>query len=101
MKKTSENISQLASYKKLTETRWRLALSLTLVALLIYYGFIYLVAFHRDLMSLPIASGFTTWSIALGIAVIVMTVILTGIYVYIANSKFDQLTEQIKKEVGT
>jgi uncharacterized membrane protein (DUF485 family) len=99
MKKTSEYISQISSYKKLTKTRWTLAISLTLIAMCVYYGFIYMVAFHKDTMSLPIADGHTTWSIALGITVIVMTVVLTGIYVYIANSKFDKLTEEIKKEV--
>lgn len=101
MKKTSTEISQLSSYKNLTQTRWKLALSLTIVALLIYYGFIYLVAFHQDLMSKPVASGYTSWSIALGIGVILMTILLTGVYVSIANSKFDKLTEKIKKEVGT
>jgi uncharacterized membrane protein (DUF485 family) len=97
--KTSESIAGLPSYKKLTQTRWRLALSLTLAALFIYYGFIYLVAFQRDLMSLPVGSGHMTWSIALGIGVIVLTIILTGIYVFFANSKFDQLTAEIQKEV--
>ena len=98
MKKT-DSIVQLSSYKKLTQNRWTLALSLTIIALVIYYGFIYLVAFQKDIMSSPIGSGYTTWSIALGIGVIVMTIGLTGIYVFIANSKFDKLTEQIQKEV--
>ena len=98
MKKT-DSIVQLSSYKKLTQNRWTLALSLTIIALVIYYGFIYLVAFQKDIMSSPIGSGYTTWSIALGIGVIVMTIGLTGIYVFIANSKFDKLTEEIQKEV--
>lgn len=99
-KKTSESISQLPSYKKLTRNRWALGLSLTILALLIYYGFIYLVAFQKELMSSPVGNGYTTWSIALGIGVIIMTILLTGIYVFIANSKFDQLTQEIHKEVG-
>jgi uncharacterized membrane protein (DUF485 family) len=98
-KTTSKSISELSAYKKLTKTRWRLALSLTFVELSIYYGFIYLVAFHKDLMSLPIDAGKTTWSIALGISVIVMTVIVTGIYVTVANSKFDKLTQEIHNQV--
>ena len=98
--KTSKEISQLSSYIKLTETRWKLALSLTLIALFIYYGFIYLVAFHQDLMSKPVANGYTSWSIALGIGVILTTIVLTGIYVYIANSKFDKLTEEIHRETS-
>ncbi len=99
MKKTSQEISQLPSYIKLTETRWKLASSLTIVALIAYYGFIYLVAFQKELMSQSVLGGYTSWSIALGIGVILTTILLTGIYVYVANSKFDKLTEEIKKEV--
>jgi uncharacterized membrane protein (DUF485 family) len=64
----------------------------------IYFGFIYLVAFRKDLMSMKLGMGVTTLSIPLGIGVIIFTVLLTGFYVSRANNEFDKLTAKIKDE---
>jgi len=40
-----------------------------------------------------------TVGIPVGIAVIVASFLLTGLYVWRANSKFDDLTKQIKQEI--
>jgi uncharacterized membrane protein (DUF485 family) len=41
----------------------------------------------------------TTWGLPIGLFVIVFTIVITGLYVRRANNEFDELTEQIKKEV--
>jgi uncharacterized membrane protein (DUF485 family) len=40
-----------------------------------------------------------TWGMPIGLFVIVFTVVITGIYVWRANSEFDALTAAIRKEV--
>lgn len=87
------------SYQKLVKIRSRFGWSLTLVMLVVYFGYIYLVAFNRDFLSQTINSGVTTLSIPIGIGLIVFTILLTGFYVYRANSEFDRLNNEILKDL--
>lgn len=89
-------ITKSKNFRQLIRQRNKLTGILTILSLGTYYGFIYLVAFQREWMSQPVGSGHISWSIALGISVIVITVLITGIYVWIANSKFDHLTEKLQ-----
>ena len=43
--------------------------------------------------------GVTTWGIYIGIFVIVFSFVITGIYVFIANGKFEQMTQEVVREV--
>ncbi|MEZ5672827.1 MAG: DUF485 domain-containing protein [Thiotrichaceae bacterium] len=58
------------------------------------------VAFDKGLLAAPLYPGtVVTVGIPVGVAVIVASFLLTGIYVWRANSKFDDLTKQIKQEI--
>lgn len=68
--------------------------------LVVYQAFILLVAFDRGFLSTPIYSGtVATWGIPIGLGVIVFAFLLTGIYVWIANSSFDEMNRELVKEV--
>ena len=43
--------------------------------------------------------GITTWGIYIGLAVIVFAVAITGIYVYVANGRFEETTREVVREV--
>lgn len=66
--------------------------------LVVYYGYILLIAFKRDLLATKIGSGVMTWGIPIGLFVIVFTVVITGIYVKRANGEFDELTARIRQK---
>ena len=99
MNKTLLKISQDPKYQLLVKTRSRLGWSLTLVMLIVYFGFIYLVAFQKDFLSQTIGAGVTTISIPIGIGLIIFTILITGLYVRRANSEFDKLTGEILKDI--
>jgi uncharacterized membrane protein (DUF485 family) len=84
-------------YQELESRRSRFGWLLTLLMLLVYYGFILLVAFGKPLLSQRIGSGVTTLGIPIGFGVIVFTVLITALYVRRANREFDQLAEQVVK----
>jgi uncharacterized membrane protein (DUF485 family) len=67
--------------------------------LVIYFGFVLLVAFAKPLLARKIGSGVTSLGIVLGLAVIVCAFVLTGIYVQRANAQFDELTDDLTREV--
>ena len=93
-----ERIARNPKYQQLKATRNRLGGTLTILMLIVYYGYIGLIAFDKELLATPIGAGVTTLGIPIGMAVIVFTVIITGIYVRRANREFDAATRDILKD---
>src|SRR5687768_8661109 len=76
-------------FQSLVRERGRLAWVLTGAILIIFFGFILLVAFGREFLGRPVASGWTmTLGIPIGLGVIVSGIALTAIYVRRANQRF-------------
>ena len=86
-------------YKELQTKRNRLAIILTILMLVVYYGYIALIAFDKEFLAQPIGAGVTSLGIPIGMGVIVFTIVITVYYVRVANNKFDALTEEILKDV--
>ncbi len=86
-------------YEQLVSKRSTYGWVLTALMLIVYYGYILLVAFNKELLATRIGSGVTTWGIPIGLFVIVFTIVITGIYVRRANSEFDEMTDEIRKEM--
>jgi len=87
-------------YQELIAKRSRFAWILSILVCIIYYGFILVIAFNRELLGMPLSEGSViTIGIPIGVLVILSSFILTGIYVWRANTTFDELTKQIKQEV--
>lgn len=94
-----ETIQNNPAYKELRRKRNRLGFSLTMLMLVVYYGYVALIAFDKELLATPIGAGVTTVGIPIGMGVIIFSVIITGLYVRRANNEFDQLTRDILKGV--
>ncbi len=61
--------------------------------LVVYYGFVGLVAFDKELLFKRLGTGVMTLGMPLGFGVIIFTIVITAIYVRRASSEFDTLTE--------
>jgi uncharacterized membrane protein (DUF485 family) len=72
----------------LDRARWRIALTLTGATILLYFGFIALVAFGRPLLAVQLRPGLSL-GILLGALVIVLSWVLTWVYVRWANTVYD------------
>jgi uncharacterized membrane protein (DUF485 family) len=94
----SIRIARLPAYQALKSKRSSFGWTLTLMMMVVYYGFILLVAFNKELLATRIGAGVTTWGMPIGLGVIVFTILITAIYVRRANSEFDALTDRIRKE---
>jgi uncharacterized membrane protein (DUF485 family) len=91
---TLKRIESDPNFKKLVHDRTSFGWTLTIIMLVIYYGFIALVAFAPDVIATKI-SGDITVGIILGVAIILSAIALTGIYVMRANAEYDDLTAAI------
>jgi uncharacterized membrane protein (DUF485 family) len=74
--------------RSLDAARWRVALSLTLAMVVVYFGFLLLVAYGRPVLAVQLVPGLSL-GILLGALVIVATWVLTWIYVRWANRHYD------------
>lgn len=86
-------------YQELKSKRSSFGWTLTWAMMIVYYGFIGLIAFDKSFLAQKLGSGVTTLGIPIGFGVIVFTVIITAIYVKRANSEYDDLTAEITKAV--
>ena len=91
-------IEQDPNYQELVRRRSSLGWMLSLIMLIIYFGFILLVAYAPKFLGTPIGTGVTTIGIPIGLSVIVAAFVLTGIYVRKANSSYDTLIRKIVED---
>jgi uncharacterized membrane protein (DUF485 family) len=96
----STRIAALPAYQRLKRRRTRFGWTLTALMLIVYYGFVLLVAFDKPLLARRLGDGVMTLGIPVGFGVIVFTVAITAYYVRRANAEFDSLAEAIRREVA-
>jgi len=93
-------VAENPKYKELIAKRTRFGWILTAIMLVVYYGYVSLIAFDKTFLARPIGSGVMSLGIPIGFGVIVISIILTGVYVVRANGEFDRLTREIVEEAG-
>lgn len=96
----SDHLARIAAdprYQELVTRRSRFTWMLTIVMLVVFFGYILLIAFDKALLARPIGDGATSLGIPLGLGVILVGIALTGVYVHRANRDFDPMVAAIKK----
>ncbi|EKD98526.1 MAG: hypothetical protein ACD_23C00390G0001 [uncultured bacterium] len=95
-----QKIQSHPKYLELRTKRNRLGIFLTALMLIVYYGYIALIAFDKKFLAQPIGTGVTSLGIPIGMGVIIFTIVITAIYVRRANGEFDTLTKEILKDAA-
>lgn len=95
-----DRIQKHPKYLELRKKRNTFGWLLTILMMVVYYGYIALIAFNKPFLAQPIGTGVTSLGIPIGMGVIIFTVAITAIYVRRANSEFDDLTTDILKDVS-
>ena len=85
-------------YQELVSKRNSYSWMMTILMLVVYYGYILLVAFNKEYLAQKTGAGVTSMGIPIGLGVILFTIIITGIYIRRANTEFDDLKAQVIKE---
>jgi len=77
-----------ARLRAVAAARWKVAIALTGAMIVLYFGFVLLIAFDKPLLGRLLAPGLSL-GIVLGACVIVCSWLLTWIYVRWANTRYD------------
>lgn len=88
-------ILQNPVFHVLVHKKRQLSWTLAILLLVIYFGFITLVAIAPDFMHQTFSGSVITYGIPLGIGVILFAFVLCGVYVWRANGEFDRLTQAV------
>lgn len=95
-----QEIENNPRFKELVKKRSRFSWTLSIITLAIYVSFILVIAFYPQWLGAPLYEGaYITRGIPIGIGIIIISFLLTGIYVIRANTEFDRLTTEIIAEV--
>lgn len=86
------------AFAELIAKRSRFSWTLAIVMLVIYFGFILMVAFAKDVLGMMVGSV-VTLAFPLGLGVILAAILITGLYVLRANGEYDELTRRIVKGI--
>lgn len=91
-----DHIRDNEKFHELVAQKSRLSWILTAMILVVYYSFIIVVAFAPQWLGTPLNANTTlTWGLPVGISIILFTFLITGIYVYRANNRYDSLMQKI------
>jgi uncharacterized membrane protein (DUF485 family) len=88
------------AFRELTLARAKLRWGLSIVTLIMFFGFITLISTARAALGANVTGSEIPFGLVLALAVIVLVVVLTGIYVQRANSSFDKVARGLNRRFG-
>jgi uncharacterized membrane protein (DUF485 family) len=96
-----EDILHDADFKDLSSQKFTISIILTILELALYFGFIGLIAFNKPFLAQKLSAGVaTTIGIPIAVGTIIGSWVLTGIYIWWANTKYDVLDKKVRDKVG-
>lgn len=95
-----EKIRQLPEYIELTRARKKIVWPLSILIIAAYFALILTIAFSPASLGKPITDGVTSIGVVLGLGIILLCFLITGIYVYYANKVIEPLTKAVAKKAG-
>ncbi len=96
--KSTHEMLESHEFKSLVAKRWSVSIVLTVLLFIIYYGYILLIGYNKALLAQKIGQV-TTLGIPLGVAVIILSWVLTVIYVIWANNSYDPEVQRLKDQL--
>lgn len=101
VKKTTQEIMDDPDFKKLVSNKNTISWILCILELVLYFGFVYLVAYNKPFLAQKLNAGKAmTIGIPIAIGTILLSWVLTGIYIWWANTNYDSQVKKIREKIG-
>ena len=98
--KTAHQILEDPEFLKLVRQKNSITVILTIVELVLYFGFISLVAYNKAFLAQKLGQSAITIGIPIAVGVIALSWVLTGVYIFWANNKYDAMVKTLKEKMG-
>ncbi len=99
IKLTTEEILEDSDFKSLSSQKNVISVVLTILELVLYFGFIALIAFNKPFLASKV-SGAISIGIPIAVGTIILSWVFTGIYIFWANNKYDVLVKKVREKIG-
>ncbi len=100
IKKSATEILEDEDFKSLHAQKNSISVVLTILELVLYFGFIALIAFNKPFLAQKLSpGGATTIGIPIAVGTILLSWVFTAIYIFWANSKYDVLVKKVKDKI--
>jgi uncharacterized membrane protein (DUF485 family) len=93
---TPDQIRQMPEYIALTKARKKILTPLSLAIIVAYFALILTIGFSPKVLGISFLGGTTSIGVALGLALILLCFVITGIYVTYANRVIEPLVKKIQ-----
>jgi uncharacterized membrane protein (DUF485 family) len=100
-KVTKDDLLNDEEFKLLVKRKNAISWVLTVLELVLYFGFIALIAFNKPFLAGKLSEGkATTVGIPIAVGTILLSWVFTGIYIFWANTKYDAMVKKLKEKIG-
>ncbi|HMK44618.1 MAG TPA: DUF485 domain-containing protein [Dissulfurispiraceae bacterium] len=96
---STQQLLQDKDFQEISRQKNQISIVLTLCEMVLFFGFIALIAFNKPFLATKI-SGAITIGIPIAVGVIILSWVLTGIYVNWANKKYDVMVARLRERIG-
>jgi uncharacterized membrane protein (DUF485 family) len=93
-------IREMPEYIALTRARKRIIWPLATIVIVAYFALILTIAFAPAALGAPIGAGVTSLGVVVGLGIILLCLVVTGIYVYYANHVIEPLSRAVVQKAG-
>lgn len=93
----TEQLLEDPDFKELKSSKWRISLILGTLVMILYFGFVLLMAYNKPLFANKVLGIYV--GIPIGVFVLSSTILITVVYVLWANNSYDNLVEKVKEKV--
>ena len=99
MQDVIDRVTANPKFLEFVAVRNRYSIIMTIAMMVVYFGYILLIAFNKEWLATKVSAGATmSIGIPMGLGVILFTIIITVVYVRRANTEFDTEAAQVLKE---
>lgn len=95
----NERNLQGTKFNRFIKLRSRFNLILSSIIFVVYYTFLLVIGLAPDVLGIRIGNSSISIGLVIGISILFLCVILTGLYSFIANNFFDKELEDALKEL--
>ena len=96
-----EDILTDPDFLELSRQKNTISIILTVLELVLYFGFIALIAYNKPFLAQKMSpDGAATIGIPIAVGTILGSWVFTGIYIWWANVKYDELVKKVIAKVG-
>jgi uncharacterized membrane protein (DUF485 family) len=87
------------TFQELERKRRSFAWTLAIATLVIYYGYVAMLAWAKPFLATQIGDSVVTYAFPIGLFVLVAAILITAVYVHRANGEYEALTAKIKENL--